>query len=270
VRSLRTTVETARQTLLLLARHRMVLALLVAAVLPCLRLLIVGQRLVREVSGEDFYGLVSYYTILQIGLPFTALFFGVVAVHGDLEDRTSTYLFLRPIRRPLLLLGKWLAAAVLSTLLVALVVGLTYASAALPERAWRAGIGPSAHSARVFLLAVLLGAPAYAAVGALLGAYFKRPLLIAMAFLIGWEILVSNLPPQSGVRALTIADPLRLWIVERLPDSEKLVSALTFGQGRGNDPPGDHAMVIARTIAVLLALAMLVYSRREYDSRPRD
>lgn len=265
------TIEITRQSACLLLRHRMVLVILVVAVLESAGLLFLPRRVAHENTGDDLYGYFTYFGWIQLGLPFLALFFGVTAVHQDLEDRTSTYLFLRPVRRSVLLVGKWLASTLVAAGLLAVPVVLTWCAIALPARPWRAGLAPSFLSPATYLLGAVMTAPAYAAVGAFAGACFKRPLVLAMAFLVGWEVVVSNLPPRSGVRGLTIADPLRRWLIEHLPDAPHFVRTLTLDLGREAATLGSAPYVaLARATLLALACALWVYTRREYDSRPRD
>lgn len=266
------TCEVARQTFLQLVRHKLTTLVLGIAVLAAVVLAVfMPARWAREHGGEHFFGLVGYLLWMQFGLAFVALFFGVTAAHQDLEDRTATYLFLRPVARPPVLLGKWLAATVLTTLVIALGVLVTWLAVALPTRPWRAGIAPGAGSPALFVLGAALAAPGYCAVGVLAGVTFKRPLILAMAFLVGWEVVVSNLPPRSGVRGLTIADPLRRWLFERLAGAADFVSSLPVYAGSGTGATGtDPVFALVRATAVALLVAIFVHSRREYDSRPRD
>ena len=265
-------IEVARQATLQLVRHRMMVVVLgLALVAMVLFAFLMPLRWAREHTGDELYGLVAYVAWIQFGLPFVALFFGVTVVHQDLEDRTATYLFLRPIRRVPLLLGKWLAASVVSALVIAVIVVVTWLAIAVPTRPWRAGLPPGASSCWVIALGAVLAAPAYTAVGAFAGATFKRPLVLAMAFFVGWEVVVSNLPGQSGVRGLTIAEPLRRWLCERLPAAFEVVRGMRLPTGAGLQVAGpDPLFALARAAVLPLAAALWIYSRREYDSRPRD
>src|SRR5690606_4535550 len=85
-----------------------------------------------------------------------------------------------------------------------------------PGHVWRLNRPPEAAQLGTFLQAAVLGAPAYAAVGALCGAWVRRPLVAAVLFVVVWEGIVSNLPPRAGVRGFTVADPVRRFLAERL------------------------------------------------------
>jgi hypothetical protein len=81
-------------------------------------------------------------------------------------------------------------------------------------------------------------------------------------------------PPEAGVRTLTVADPVRRWLVEVLepPPRSELYNVLMNNLDHLADPArlGDPKATLLRFTLVLLALALWAYVRREYDSRPRD
>ena len=271
MRRISSALEVARQTLCLLAGSKMVWLLLGLCGLLAAVFGFIPRRAVRENLGDELFGTVAYVLLCQFAMPFTALYFGLQAVHADLEDRTSTYAFLRPVPRSSLLLGKWLAATVVTIALSWCAVGALYGGLAVVPRPWRGGIGPDVAMAITFALGIALAVPAYVAVGALCGAWFRRPLLIAIAFLIGWEVIVSVLPPEAGVRGATVADPMRRWLEARVHPTGDLAEVLSVNM-RGFDPGrlGDPARAIVRFTLIALALALLGFTRREYDSRPRD
>jgi hypothetical protein len=148
------------------------------------------------------------------------------------------------------------------------VVLATYAVLTLPGWNWRHGIAPNGAHCVAYVQALGLAVPAYAAAGALFSVFFKRPLVTGAAFLLVVEILASNLPPQAGVRAFTVADPVRRWIVETIQPRGELREALT-GSLAGVDPArlGDPIDALIRFTLVSLVLAAWIHARREYDSR---
>jgi ABC-type transport system involved in multi-copper enzyme maturation permease subunit len=104
---------TSRRTMLSLA-----LALLPGAIAWTL------AHFAHRVSAGDIATHLGWLLILQVLLPILALIGGTAVVTEEVEDRTITFLFSRPIVRASLLLGRWLAALVLLSAVLALGAGL--------------------------------------------------------------------------------------------------------------------------------------------------
>jgi ABC-type transport system involved in multi-copper enzyme maturation permease subunit len=133
-------------------------------------------------SGLDTYkGLLEYVTITFL-LPLVCLFQGGPAVVDEIEGRTITYLFLRPVSKPAIFLGKTLAAMVISIALVLVpVIPVFFLSMAAGSDA-----GANMQFLAQSLVSLLVGCCSYTAVFALLGAVFARSLLAGLLF---WAVV---------------------------------------------------------------------------------
>jgi hypothetical protein len=274
MRTVRQTIEVARQTLLLQLRGRLALLLGIAIAGAAAIAVLVSTKGGPHVPGDQLHGMFTYGLVFAFAVPFAVLYLGVAAIHGDIEDRTATYLFVLPLRRWSLLLGKWLAVIALSWTAAAIVLIVVYAIFAL-RTDYQQGIQPRAAMLGVFLQAAALAVPPYAAVGVLCASLFKRPLVTGVAYLLISDGVLSNLPPQAGVRSATVADPIRRWLLEHLEARgelrEMLVGSLEpFLEDIDVTKMSDPASTLLKFTIVVLGLALLVYSRREYDSRPRE
>lgn len=270
--ALRQTVEVARQTLLLQARSRLKWLLGLAILGAGAIALLVAVQGGRHERGDQLHGIFTYVLFFGFALPLLLMYMGVAAVHGDIEDRTATYLFVRPVPRWSLLAGKWAAVALLGSLIATLAMTVVYGVfASRPD--YKMGIGPSGGMWLAFVQAGLLCAPAYAAVGVAAAAISKRPLITGFAYLILSEGILSNLPPQAGVRSITVADPIRRWLFGELhPDGDlREVLLGTLAEFKvAPEQMGEPLPSLLKFTLITLGLALLVYSRREYDSRPRE
>ncbi len=143
----------------------------------------------------DPFGLYGKYIVpicVYFALPFMCMF-TVLPILGELYDNTSVgYFYTRPTPRWVSLLGIWQGSllAMLPILISAAVVpGLLLMSAAPADSddAWWSRI--------IGLTSVLvLGAIPYSALCLLLGVWFKRAILWAAFFLIGWGAFFGSLP----------------------------------------------------------------------------
>jgi hypothetical protein len=115
-----------------LRSRRALICLLLAAVPPLI--LYLGQRFGPSRAGsEKTVAVVAWWLSLQVVTPLLSLVAGSAVITEEIESRTISYVFTRPVSRAALLYGRWLATLVL-------VCGLLGASA------W--GVGRLAQDAR--------------------------------------------------------------------------------------------------------------------------
>lgn len=270
---LRQSLEAARQTFILQSRSKMTLVVASLGVAIAVLSIFLPDAAARRSSGIDFFGIGVYALGFQFALPVIVLYYGVAAVHDDLSDGTVTYHFVRPVHRSSLLLGKWLAVSLLCWALASILLGLLYLAFALPEHPWRFGLGVPGKLLGSFCIAAAYACPAYAAVGMLCGAWFKRPIVWAAIFVVGWEFIASNLPPEAGIRGATVADPVRRWLLMDLDlDARSDLSEVLTGTLQGYEASnfGDPFASLALFTGVVLTVCVWLYTRREYEAQARD
>jgi ABC-type Na+ efflux pump permease subunit len=260
--------ESARQCLLLLLRSRLLWAMLV--LLPLLAGLeyAAGGAGRNRLDGRDLYCLFAWWLLSGVVVPWLTLYLAVQAIHGEIEDRTFQYLFLRPVGRLPLLLGKLLAVAGLGGVVAAFGSLCLFAGAAARPGLWSTGVEPELLT--IFVEVNGFGVVAYAAAGALFAARFRRPMLWGSLAVVG-QMLVALLPVSAGLRSVTVADPLRRLLLDRLEPNGQLARLLWPSERdfRG-DMVGQPLLNLAAVALVALLLAAHAYTRREYDARERE
>jgi ABC-2 type transport system permease protein len=262
-------VESARQTLVLLLQHRLLWLVLLAEVVFTFLALMVGRDDHREMSGRHMYSMLTWWLMMQALMPWVTMFFGIQAVHGDIEERTFQYLFLRPVPRAAVLVGKWLAVSVLGAGIVALGVTTMFLAMSRRDDLWVDGVEWNLLGA--FAIAGAFGAPAYAAVAAFFSARFKWPLVWSAVFIVGLQYFIGNLPAKASIRVITVADPIRRLLLDRI-DPDRRTARWMWPTEREFNPDliGQPELNLAIITLVALLLAAYYYTRTEYDSRARE
>lgn len=209
---LRTTLLIFRlHTSTVLRSRRALIAILLAALAPLLAFLAIefggGQRHHPTPNAAQIVKAISFMLNLQVVVPVMALIAGSAVITEEVENRTITYVFTRPVPRPALLYGRWLSTLVLVCTLLALSSLGILAAASRAE-----GTIPDGLATRL-VLASCLGGAVYSMIAALLGIFLRRPMIVALGYAFAVEGLLSNLP--GSTQSLSVLYYLRSILVDQ-------------------------------------------------------
>ena len=215
-----------------------------------------GVRSTVRVAGPIIFGHVIWLLYLRVIVPLLGVFYGTSLMADEVEDKTITYLFVRPIRRGAVLLGKYLAYLVCTVFVVLPSVVLVY----LLVVPINGTLGGSFLDVIKDLILLTLGLAVYGAVFAFIGAKLKRPLLVGLMFIFGWEQAAMAFP--GYMKKFTVAYYLQGLVPHAMPN-DGVISAL---QGLFRESPSLAASLfwLALIWFVFLALGAWVVERREY------
>ena len=182
-----------------------------------------GQR----VAGFGIFGVMIWMLFLRFIVPVLGVFYGTALMADEVEDKTITYLFTRPIPRGAVLVGKFLAYLACTFLVVLPSVMIVY-FLLVPFSQLPGTFG----NLLVDLGLLALGLAVYGGVFAFVGAFFKRPLVIGLVFAFGWEQVVLALP--GYLKQFTIAYYLQALVPHAMPSDG--VTSILQGMFRENPP----------------------------------
>lgn len=208
-----------------------------------------------RVAGSSIFGVMIWMLYIRFIVPVLGVFYGTALMADEVEDKTLTYLFTRPIPRAAVLLGKYLAYLACTTLVVLPSVMLSY-FLVVPF----SEVGSTFRSLVLDLAILALGLAVYGAVFAFVGTWLKRPLVVGLVFAFGWEQVAMALP--GYLRQFTVAHYLQALVPHALPSDNAL--SLLQGLFRQAPPAGTAIAWLAAILAVFLWLAMRLVARREY------
>jgi ABC-type transport system involved in multi-copper enzyme maturation permease subunit len=213
-----------------------------------------GQNLI---SGATVFGGMMWLLYLRFIVPVLGVFYGTALVADEVEDKTITYLFVRPVPRAAVLAGKYLAylATTVCVVLPSVVVlyflvvpmGSSSLAAAFPDLLVDLGL-------------LALGLAAYGAVFAFIGAWLKYPLVTGLFFAFGWEQIALVLP--GYLRRFTVAYYLQALVPHSMP-TEGLSSVVQALFREVPSPMTSITWLLVFTV-VFVFLAGRIISRREY------
>ena len=208
-----------------------------------------------RVAGSSIFGVMIWMLYIRFIVPVLGVFYGTALMADEVEDKTLTYLFTRPIPRGAVLLGKYLAYLACTSLVVLPSVMLAY-FLVVPF----AEVGGTFRSLVLDLAILVLGLAVYGAVFAFVGTWLKRPLVVGLVFAFGWEQVAMALP--GYLRQFTVAHWLQALVPHALPSDNALVVLQSFF--RQVPPAATSVGWLAAILAVFLWLAMRLVARREY------
>jgi ABC-2 type transport system permease protein len=209
------------------------------------------------VGGAAIFGVMIWLLYVRFIVPVLGVFYGTALIADEVDDKTITYLFTRPIPRGAVLLGKYLAYLVCTTLLILPSIVLVYF---LVVPIGEGSIGRSFPLLVADLGMLATGLAAYGALFAAVGARMKRPLVIGLVFAFGWEPGVLLFP--GYLKRLTVAYYLQALVPHAMPDDSSITVLLQVFR----EIPGVALSLIAlgAITAAMLWLAMRWVAAREY------
>jgi ABC-2 type transport system permease protein len=209
-----------------------------------------------RMNGPGMFGLIIWGMYLRFIVPVLGVFYGTSLMADEVEDKTITYLFTRPIPRGAVLVGKYIAYLACTVCVVLPSVVLVY----LLIVPLKGSIGAAFPDLLKDLLLLGLGLAVYGAVFAFVGAKFKRPLLVGLIFVFGWE--QASLAFPGYLKQFTVMYYLQAIVPHAMP-SDGVISMI---QGLFRETPGLLASLfwLAVIWGIFLSWGARIVSRKEY------
>ena len=178
---------------------------------------VVPRSTAQAVSGAGIFGLMMWLLYVRFIVPILGVFYGTALIADEVDDRTITYLFTRPIAAGLSCWGKYLAYLACTVLLILPSVVVVFFLMVPMGGGAMAAAFPSLLADLGMLAA---GLAAYGAVFAWVGARVKRPLVAGLVFVLGWEPAVLLFP--GYLKRLTVAYYLQALVPHAMPDDSTI------------------------------------------------
>ena len=207
-------------------------------------------------AGPAIFGLMIWVFYLRFTIPVLGVFYGTSLIADEVEDKTITYLFTRPVRKGAVLLGKFFAYLACTGFVVLPSIVIVYL-AIVPMRG---SLGASFIDLLKDLVLLAIGLGAYGAVFAFIGARFKRPLLVGLIFIFGWEQVALAFP--GYLKKFTVAYYLQALVPHAMPADN--VISLIQGIFRDNLSLPEALLSLFAISGLFLWLATMSVERKEY------
>ena len=158
---------------------------------------------VRDIRTHFAEAMVVFSGIYEGLILRTVVFFGCAWIfmnlfRGEVVDRSLHYYFLSPVRREVLVVGKYFSGLVTSIILFTITTAgslfFLYLARGYPENVQYLLNGPGLGQVMTYLGITILACIGYGAVFLVIGLFFRNPIIPAL-LLYGWEWINFLLPP---------------------------------------------------------------------------
>jgi ABC-type transport system involved in multi-copper enzyme maturation permease subunit len=216
--------------------------------------------------AADDYVMFTGIVVLNLILPFVSLITALGLLGGEIEEGTLVYLLVRPCPRIAILLGRTLAAAAATGLLL----GLMFLSCLAAVRLLGAADSrvepplPPFGLVRHLIAVGVLGAVAFTALYAALALFVKRPLvalLLGVGHALVWEGIIAFLPGRIG--SYTFTQNLHALLFNH-PAIGAWPRRVLFQDIRAVPPTADALVFLAGAVALALLAAWFRFRGREF------
>ena len=203
---------------------------------------------------------IPYYTLIYFGFltNFCAIFYGSAIVSDEIDSGGLTYLQMRPIRKPYILLSKFAAYLVGATILIGishlLVTGIIQTHPKLRERLLVLGMS------FVYTGSLTLGLLIYGTIAVLLSVRFKNPVLWGLLFVLGWERITTIPGMPIGIKRISVTH----YLIDLFPEYRLRRDVLDGLLGL--TPPATWVSVLLIFLISVgaMLLAIRIFHEREY------
>jgi ABC-2 type transport system permease protein len=185
-----------------LASRSRLLLILILALLPVALAALISALGEDESSNEEFINTLLDGLLIAGILPIVIMVLATSTFGNEVEDRTLSYLVLKPIRRSLIVLPKLLASIVVGGLVliasgvVATLLGASSMGAVLVV------LDGNVKAVLALAIALFAGVVAYTAIFTWAGLMSSRAIAFALVYVFIWEGLISTF--LGGVRYLSV------------------------------------------------------------------
>lgn len=209
------------------------------------------------VPGPVIFGGMVWLLYLRFIIPVLGAFYGTSLMSDEVEDRTITYLFTRPVPRGAVIIGKYLAYLACTGLVVLPSVTAVYL---LITPVAGGSVGETFPQLLTDLGLLAAGLAVYGAVFALIGALVPRPLVAGLLLIFGWEQVALLVP--GYLRRFTVAHYLQALVPHTMPQDDTVAVI----QSLFSEPPTALSSLTSLVVILVVALwlAARTVERREY------
>jgi len=142
---------------------------------------------------SEFFPMIMFTMYMMFILIVLALLYGTSIIGDEVDNKTITYLFTRPVRKEYIILSKFVAYLLGSIVILIVSASATFLVIATDAK-MKTSFTENLSTFSKYLGVFVLGLIAYGSIFTFLGASIKRPVLVGLFFAFGWEKIAVIIP----------------------------------------------------------------------------
>ncbi len=204
----------------------------------------------------------SIFSIFVLGIfvlflsILVSLLYGTSIVADEVDNKTITYLLTRSVSKSSIILGKFTAYLLGTSLLLFLSLLITFlltATAPKMQHSFVSNLGLFGK----YLGVIVLALAAYGSIFTFFGASFKHPVIIGLLFAFGWEKITVVVP--GLIKKISVI----CYLLSALP-TDRLPKDISDGLFESTIQPALSIIILLLITGVFLGLSVFSIYHREY------
>lgn len=244
-----------------LVRRRRLVFIGLVCLLPLLVTLMWRTWGVGHFSAEVFFSNLVSLLYLQLLIYIVGLAFGVPTVHDEVDGRTITFLFTRPVSKVAIYAGRLSAVQLLAGSLLALSLVVCFGLMVVGNP----GV-LSIDFVEIYVnhvLIILFATIVLTGLFAIIGTLFSRPLVWGFLYAFGWEAVVAKVPGR--LQTWTLDFHIRNLIMGEEDVQQGLLDAFrTLLTEEAAVSPWTSFLVLLVALVAFVLIGGWIFSRKEY------
>ncbi len=226
---------------------------LILSFIPTILFLLIFSLKTGKITPSRYFQNMTVWYYFQFLIPIMALFFGNSVITEEVENKTLHYLTASSVRKSSIVLGKYLAYSLITLIIVNLSIIITYFVSLI--------FGPfNASDLSVMVKFVLISIPslfAYFSLFVFGSSVLKKPTIVGVIYLFGWEVLIQFLP--GSTQKLCVNH----YVNSLLPAHTRL-SAMSFLQFFKPEKPIIAFVALVFITLIFLYISILIFKNKEF------
>jgi len=218
-----------------------------------------------EEDGRNVFIMMVEKVHINVLAPLLALFFATMLVGEDAEGQTMPYMLTRPIPRSSWVLGRFGAYLAIATTILCTSIALTFGGCTALSKLYfsQADLTLMLH----YMGVAMAGLAGAGALTVMLGAMVKRPIVVSVVLLYGWQYAATAVPGLIDFFTIKKYVEALLPVMAEQRDNAQIIKILgSVNKELIYVAPMKALIMLCIIIAVFLGITILTVRWREYSA----
>jgi len=206
-----------------------------------------------SISVSKYFKFMSVWYYFQFFIPIMALFLGNSIISEEVENKTLHYLTSSSVKKSSIILGKYFSYSLISLIIINLSLLLMFVVSLFFNSFKTNQLGLTIN----FILVSIPSFFAYFSLFLFASTFLKKPAIVGIIYLFGWEVLIQFLPGSTQRFSVN-------HYMNSLLPSDARVSTMKFLQFFVPEKPLIAVIALILISLIFLIISILIFKNKEY------